>query len=141
MRMIRLTLHPATASSRHYNSLCLSDPGITSCVTHCLRLLHHVTINPQWSTADTEIKISSVENPELTNVIPLKPGVSQTVATHASSIDVFRKERKKKEEKKREKNRTKPARLKSYSARSPDKYGVYREGVTVFSGRKRSRCW
>ena len=33
---------------------------------------------------DTEIKVSSTENPELTNVLPLKPGVGQNIATHES---------------------------------------------------------
>ena len=36
-------------------------------------------------TADSEI---SVENPNLTYVRPLKPGVGQNIATHASPIDM-----------------------------------------------------
>ena len=39
----------------------------------------------QWSTADAEIEVASVEKAELTNVLPLKPGVGQSIATHASS--------------------------------------------------------
>ena len=35
---------------------------------------------------DAEIKVSSVENPELTTVFPLKPGLGQIIATHVSSI-------------------------------------------------------
>ena len=35
-------------------------------------------------TAVAEIKAPSLENPELTNVLPLKPGVDQNKATHAS---------------------------------------------------------
>ena len=38
----------------------------------------------QWGTADTEIKVPSVENPEMTNILPLKPWVSQNIASHAS---------------------------------------------------------
>jgi len=37
----------------------------------------------QWGTVDTEIKIPSAENPELTNIFPLKPGVGQNIATQA----------------------------------------------------------
>ena len=32
---------------------------------------------------DAEIKVPSVKNPELTNVLPLKQGVSQNIAVHA----------------------------------------------------------
>ena len=39
----------------------------------------------QWGTADAEVKVHSVENPELANVLPLKPGAGQNIATHASS--------------------------------------------------------
>ena len=35
-------------------------------------------------TAVAEIKAPSLENPKLTNVLPLKPGVGQNIATHAS---------------------------------------------------------
>ena len=35
-------------------------------------------------TAYAEIKISSVENTELTNVLPLKSGLGQNIAMHAS---------------------------------------------------------
>ena len=35
--------------------------------------------------ADAEIKIRSVESPELTNVLPLKPGVGQDIVKPASS--------------------------------------------------------
>ena len=85
MRVVRLTLHPATAWSRHHLSLCLSGPGISSLwLTVCLHQFSHVTMNPQWGTADAEIKIPSVENPELTNALPLKPGVCQNIAMHAS---------------------------------------------------------
>ena len=37
-------------------------------------LVRSLTFLPQWGTADAEIKVPSVENPELTNVNPLKPG-------------------------------------------------------------------
>ena len=37
----------------------------------------------QWGTVDTEIKVPYVENPELTNVLPLKSGEGQYVALHA----------------------------------------------------------
>jgi len=40
-------------------------------------------LNPKWDTADAEIKAPPFENSELTNVLPLKPGVGQNVATRA----------------------------------------------------------
>ena len=40
--------------------------------------------NPLWGTTDAVIKAPSVENPELTNVLPLKLGIAQNIATHAS---------------------------------------------------------
>ena len=43
----------------------------------------HSTL-PQWVTADAEIKVPSVENPELTHVLPLKLGVGQNLSMHAS---------------------------------------------------------
>ena len=39
---------------------------------------------PWWGTADAEIKVSSVENPELKGSLPLKPGVGQNIAMYAS---------------------------------------------------------
>ena len=36
--------------------------------------------HPQCGTVDAEIKVSSVENPELTTVFPLKPGLGQIIA-------------------------------------------------------------
>ena len=42
---------------------------------HASRPLDQFILVSQWYTADAEIKVSSVENPELTNVLPLKPGV------------------------------------------------------------------
>ena len=39
--------------------------------------------NSTVGTVPTEIKAPSAENPELTNVLPLKPGVSQNMAMHA----------------------------------------------------------
>ena len=39
----------------------------------------------QWDTADAEIMVPYFENPELTNVLPLKPGAAHDVATHALS--------------------------------------------------------
>ena len=38
------------------------------------------------STALTEVKFPSVENPKLTNVLTLKSGVDQNIATHATPI-------------------------------------------------------
>ena len=38
----------------------------------------------QWGAADAEVKVHSVENPELANVLSLYPGVGQNIATHAS---------------------------------------------------------
>ena len=39
--------------------------------------------SPQWGIFDAEIKVSSVETPEW-RVLPLKPGVGQNTAIHAS---------------------------------------------------------
>ena len=47
-------------------------------VLNCLK-------SPAVGYWDTEIKVPSVENPELTNVLPLRPGVGQNIATHAVS--------------------------------------------------------
>lgn len=38
----------------------------------------------QLGTADTEVEVPSVDNPGLPKVLPLKPAVGQTIATHAS---------------------------------------------------------
>ena len=38
---------------------------------------------PQWGAADAGIKVPSVENTEL-KVLPLKPGVGQYIAIHAT---------------------------------------------------------
>ena len=40
---------------------------------------------------DALIKVLSVENPEPTNVLPLKPGAGQNIATHAfpTASDLF----------------------------------------------------
>ena len=46
--------------------------------------LSHATLTPQRGTADTEMKPLSVENPELINVLPLKPGICQNIAMDAS---------------------------------------------------------
>ena len=40
---------------------------------------------PQWGTADAKIEVPPpIKNPELTNVLPFKPGVGQNIAMHAS---------------------------------------------------------
>ena len=39
--------------------------------------------SPQWGAADAEIKVPSGENTEL-KVLPLKPGVGQYIAIHAT---------------------------------------------------------
>ena len=39
----------------------------------------------QWHTVGAEIKVPYVENPELWNFLPLKPGVGQSIAMHASA--------------------------------------------------------
>ena len=36
------------------------------------------------ATADAEIKVPSVENPELANVLALNPGVGQNIVTRCS---------------------------------------------------------
>ena len=37
---------------------------------------------PQWGTVDAEIKVSSAENPELTNVLPIKRGLGRNISLH-----------------------------------------------------------
>ena len=41
---------------------------------------------PQWGAADAEVKVPSVENTELKGSLPLKPGVGQYIAMHATLI-------------------------------------------------------
>ena len=48
------------------------------CAPNCFFFL-----NQEWGAADAEIKVPSVENPELANVLPLKPGVDENIAMHA----------------------------------------------------------
>ena len=60
--------------------LLLLIPLVFVVVAVILLLLRHL----QSCTADAEISVPSVENPELTNVLPLKPGVGQNIAVHAS---------------------------------------------------------
>ena len=55
---------------------------IWKCLKHLYSSFFVVVL--QWGTADAEIKTPSVENPELTNVLLLKPGVEHNVAMHAS---------------------------------------------------------
>ena len=59
-----------------------------SCLSQSTDSLHRrkyiIYILWQWGTTGAEIKVPSVENPELTNVFPLKPGVGQNVVTYAS---------------------------------------------------------
>ena len=43
-----------------------------------------IFLDLKWGTAVAEIKVSSVESPELTNVLPLKPGGGQNIAKLAS---------------------------------------------------------
>ena len=39
---------------------------------------------PQWGAADAEIKVPCGENAELKRFLPLKPGVDQYIAIHAT---------------------------------------------------------
>ena len=43
-----------------------------------------VFVCQQWHTVGAKIKVPYVENPELWNFLPLKPGVDQSIAMHAS---------------------------------------------------------
>ena len=45
--------------------------------------VQHASGPPQWRTADAEIRIPPVENPEL-KVLPFKPGVGPNIALHAT---------------------------------------------------------
>ena len=44
------------------------------------------TLLLQWGIVKTEVKMPTVENPMLTNVLPLKTGVGQSKAMHALPI-------------------------------------------------------
>ena len=58
---------------------------LTSDVSSCqLFVLVVLFICLQWHIVDAEIKVPYVENPELWNFLPLKPGVGQSIAMHAS---------------------------------------------------------
>ena len=52
--------------------------------TVSLRFDSFLLPHPQWASADAEINVPSVENPELTSALPLKPVVDHNAATHAS---------------------------------------------------------
>ena len=40
-----------------------------------------ICVYPRWDTADAEINVPSVMNPELTSVLSFKPRVDQNIAT------------------------------------------------------------
>ena len=42
------------------------------------------TVLLQLGTLDTEVKVPCAENPELSKVLSFKPGVGQSIASHAS---------------------------------------------------------
>ena len=45
----------------------------------------YLSLIPRWGSADAEINVLSVENPELSKVLSLKHGVGQIIASPASS--------------------------------------------------------
>ena len=47
---------------------------------------HISQMGQDFSPADAEVKVPSVQNPELTNVLPVKPKVGQNIAMHASPL-------------------------------------------------------
>ena len=61
-----------------------------------LKIIVIARLHPQCGTADAEINVPSVDDPELTNYFPLKPGAGKII-NHAEE-----EEEKKKREKKRE---------------------------------------
>ena len=63
---------------------CPNDHEVSSCCPlSLLYALSRSANDPQWGTVDAEMKVPSVENPELMNVLPLKPGVGQNIAMYA----------------------------------------------------------
>ena len=63
---------------------CPNDHEVSSCrPSSFLYALSCSANDPQWGTVDAEMKVPSVENPELINVFPLKPGVGQKIAMYA----------------------------------------------------------
>ena len=63
----------------HYTGCALSALGTLQDFT--ILIIYSLCLHVR-GTADAKIKVLSVGNPELTNVLPLKPGVGQKVATH-----------------------------------------------------------
>ena len=73
------TVHQAHRG--HLNCRCSS-------LVHCDKcfLFFFVPTRRQWGTANGEIKAPSGENPVLTNVLPLKPGVATTVSSDVGFV-------------------------------------------------------
>ena len=60
--------------------------GGTGCVQRDWRRAQCVilgTATARWGTADAEMNVPSAENPELSQVSTVKPGVDQNIASHA----------------------------------------------------------
>ena len=53
------------------------------CLCVCVLQKRPTVFEDLLRTVDIEIKIPTVENPELTDDVPLKPGIGQNITTHA----------------------------------------------------------
>ena len=53
------------------------------CVCVCVFQKRPTVCKDLLRTVDTEIKVPTVENPELTDDVPLKPGAGQNIYNHA----------------------------------------------------------
>ena len=51
-----------------------------------LLLLLLLLLYPQWPTVDADFNVPPVENPELTEALPLKSGVGQNIAMHVHQL-------------------------------------------------------
>ena len=69
------------AHKGHLNCRCSSLVHCDTCY-----LFFFLPTRRQWATANGEIKVPSGENPVLTNVLPLKPGVATTVSSDVGFV-------------------------------------------------------
>ena len=79
--------HPSQQTLLYPRSQHRLPAGRQSC-THAWSECY--THDPQWGAADAEIKVASVRTQSL-KVLPLKPGVGQYIAIHATltARDIF----------------------------------------------------
>lgn len=67
-----------TVKGSHFKA-CSKSEFSHVCYAYCQEYI------PQRNTVDAEIKVIAVENLELTNILPLRPGAGWNIVTHAST--------------------------------------------------------